>query len=164
LVADSLPTLITKTRYAKLFDVAVIGFYHTQHAGKDFAKILRDQHSIVYIELPKNHVGIKKEIKEVCYKRQADIVKGSGLKMLKSPYDHHYLFGFTGEEYVEGEEIKSEPKKVERVDEEEKGSNESKTKEEVTKKEDTLLTAEAEVKTEVRAEEPQAKTESETTP
>ena len=54
LLGDELPALITKKRFEKLFDVAVIGFYHTQHVGKNFPVVLKDSNSLVYIELPKN--------------------------------------------------------------------------------------------------------------
>lgn len=147
LVSENLGTLATKGRLEKLFDVAVVGFYHTHHAGKEFPKILRDQHSVAYIELPKNFVGIKAEVKESCYKRQADIVREGGLKMLKSPYSHHYLFGFAEHEYVPAEETKAEAKKDTVTPEEKKKAEEKKDAEPSSEK----ATEETEAKSETEA-------------
>jgi len=127
LMSEELPAIIPKSRFSKFFDVAVIGFYHTQFATGKFSEILKKPHGVAYIEQPKNFVGIRNEIKEKCYEKQAEIVKKSGLKQLKSNYNHHYLFGF--EDLPKSEE-KEEQKKIEPQKEEKKceSKEEEKTK------------------------------------
>ena len=110
LVSEELSVLSQKARFANLFDVAVIGFYHSQHATGNFASILKKPTGVTYIELPKNFVGIKAEIKEKCYEKQVSLVKAAGLKMMKSGYGHHYLFGFEGN--GESAPVAPEEKKV----------------------------------------------------
>ncbi len=52
LVSEELQQLCTKARFAKLFDFAVVGFYHSQDVKGPFPALLRDK-AQVYIELPK---------------------------------------------------------------------------------------------------------------
>ena len=104
LMSEEISLLVNKPKFQNLFDIAVIGYYHAQDTGDKFPNLLKKSEGIVYIELLKYFIGIKSELKEKCYEKQIDITTKAGLKMLNSPYVHHYLFGFHGEKKEQEDE------------------------------------------------------------